>query len=319
MKLTEEQRRLIADLYTKGLSAKEIKEKLNISSLSRVYYTLNKLNVNRTNKYEKERLADGRPSVQSLLSEITKDYVDNKMHIKAIARKYGYDYASIYRCLDKNEILKLRPARKSTVYDEYNDFFTRRDSEALYWFGFFLADGGVVRDSTICLILAEKDRNHLEKFAKLIERPIKNGTNGYGHSNVRVTLYSQKAVDDLKHIGLGCKSSYRFPTDASWLNSVDFWRGVIDGDGCLSLNLRKNGQLEPRLNLVGSFEIVSEFKNFLNRNGIVTKAKVSQRGKIWSFTIGTNKARAASKLLYLDNNGISLERKYKIAQQHTSF
>jgi hypothetical protein len=313
-KSSEEEIQKTAELYRAGNTAKQIMETLQLDNINRVYYNLRKVGVDRDNKYKRDVLFDGRPSVESLLPQIEKDYIENNMHIKAIARKYGYDHACVYRCLQKNGVLDRRPARKTTVYDEYNGCFRRRDPEAMYWFGFFLADGGVVRDTTIALILGEKDREHLKRFAEFIDRPVKEGSNGYGHPNVRTTLYCTEAVEDLKNIGLGTTSPLRFPTDVSWLDDVDFWRGVVDGDGCLAWDKAKQ-PWASRLNLVGSFEIVSEFKNFLNRNGIYTKASILNKGKIWSFTVGTNKARQAAALLYPSTATVYLQRKYDLAQQ----
>ena len=82
------------------------------------------------------------------------------------------ELAAIYG-FAKEELEKIKPKKSQkgvlAKYKEDNsDYFENIDSEdKAYWLGFLFADGSVAKDrDRISVALAEKDKFHIEKFAK---------------------------------------------------------------------------------------------------------------------------------------------------------
>jgi hypothetical protein len=93
-----------------------------------------------------------------------------------------------------------------------------------------------------------------------------------------------------------------------------FWRGVIVGDGYLQC---RNGQNTDRIVLVGSYNLVVQFKAFVETAIPSSVIKIRPHGRIYSAYILASGARAAAKLLY-EGSSIFLERKLKNSQQNIS-
>jgi hypothetical protein len=115
-------------------------------------------------------------------------------------------------------------------------FFDSIDSElTAYWFGFLCADGCVYRSAKQCAVtLAARDRKHLERFARLFERPvwqsvIRDDRTGRDYGRVRCVLSSKHLCASLLDHGL--KDGARpFDYVPHWLLGP-FLRGYFDGDG----------------------------------------------------------------------------------------
>ena len=168
-----------------------------------------------------------------------------------------------------------------------------------------MADGCIYENKVI-LALALKDKNHVEKFQKFLEtsQPVKTYRNGYKTGNyyqAGLSIYSKTLTQKLAKYGVVPNKSKTAKVE-SLENNKHFWRGVIDGDGCIGISERKGF-----IDLVGSKNLVSQFLNYVN-SFTPTKAKVRKNKSIFSVRFTGYIAESIIKNLY-DGSQTYLERK----------
>jgi len=207
-------------------------------------------------------------------------------------------------------------AQRQYPFDER--FFQTIDSERkAYWLGFFTADGNVhEKDCRVALLLARRDRGHVEKFKADLqsEAPIRDGgfqgkrrycPNSY-LAICSITMYA----DLLSHGVVPRKSLVAKPWDGPAELMRHYWRGVFDGDGCL--HRRKDGYWTVML--VGSRWIVGGFADFVKGVTGVNKAPAPARNIFRISYGGTGLPQAIANALYSDST-ISLDRKKALADE----
>jgi hypothetical protein len=86
-----------------------------------------------------------------------------------------------------------------------------------------------------------------------------------------------------------------------------YWRGVIDGDGCIAAK-RKD------ITLVGDYEIVLAFQAFVLAHCPQVKASIFRKGQIYTFNVTGDAARRMLDVLYGDAT-VFLDRKYQLARR----
>ena len=191
-------------------------------------------------------------------------------------------------------------------------FFEKIDTEEkAYWLGFLSADGNIGKDNVVRLELQVRDGLHVVKFANIISLKSQVYRRTNGRSEVGVEPKSVLMVNDLIAQGLrvGDKSITLFPANVSVDLERHYWRGMIDGDGCLSEN-----KGVPTISICGTKEICEGFKEFLVRNNIQTDASILRAESIWSFSVSSKQVLDIAKLLYSGSN-VYLERKIAIFEK----
>lgn len=205
--------------------------------------------------------------------------------------------------------------------DKFKDINTEEDA---YWLGFITADGCIIRDNTLQIKLAEKDRGHLIKFAKYMglddeqtKEILKDGVGGaYTRDNpiVTIKICSVDVVNNSKDKNIFPRKSGReipYVCKSTELEKA-YIRGLIDGDGCLS-----NGE-QDRISLVGSEAICQYVLNFINNNIQQTKTHVLTKDTIYTIIFnGKFLTRKIANFIY-GNSSIYLDRKYKIYKKRYS-
>ena len=206
--------------------------------------------------------------------------------------------------------------------DAFLDFDT--DKTAQYFYGFMLADGNIRRGlDTVSVTVKDTDRDVLDKLCnyvikkgrevKLSETPLDKRT-GKIYKRAAFNFAHKEIIKRLINQGLEpAKSGKEKLPKFDWMNSRDFWRGVVDGDGCLSPNTNT-------ISLIGSIEVVTGFINFLDTNiGLITKRKARiVNGKTLDYAVVaiTGKdAKNTIKFLYEDAH-IYLDRKFELAKKY---
>lgn len=186
------------------------------------------------------------------------------------------------------------------------------EDNAAYWCGFLFADGSIRKDAPVlCLKLSERDIDQIKAFREFMqstngigrETHIKGGTKCY---SVRLSLHSKHLCKRLKQLGL---EHNRIPCEELTTNR-NFWRGTIDGDGCI--------QIKPhnRLILVGSRLFLEKWITYIRRLYPNTVAKVRRDGyrSIHIVQLYGDCCRTVIKELYSDVDTV-LMRKYYKAQE----
>lgn len=216
--------------------------------------------------------------------------------------------------------------RKYNVDDNYFDNINTE--EKAYWLGFLFADGCIHERSgqnRISLVLAIKDKKHLEKFKKAIsfEGPIidyakKSGKFlGLVHSYLRIT--SQKLSDSLSNLGCVPRKSLilKFPKINDDLKH-HFIRGYFDGDGSVFISNEKhwrNKKIFPIIHI--RFSGTESFLKNINQNILMLGSiKKIKNNNINSLEFKRNKkAKLFYNYLY-NNSKVFLERKKEIFEKH---
>jgi len=187
--------------------------------------------------------------------------------------------------------------------------------ESEYWIGFLYADGHILghRGYAVEVGVHTHDKEHLDKFLTFLESNnsiIKDPRGEY----YRVRIGSEKLHNSLMALGFTHNKSVDAVPFESLINSRDFWRGVVDGDGCLHMVLAND---YPMLALCGTKSTIKEFLEFARRNGIQTKAvgSIAAKGRaLWQVSLACNNAIQTAHLLYKDAT-VYLDRKYAIYQE----
>lgn len=233
----------------------------------------------------------------------------NNVKISDMAKYFSVSIPTIQR---KVRIFKQRRiAGGQRRYFLNENYFENIDCEdKAYWLGFMLADGCVKSNSNhVVLNLSSIDESHLSKFINSLDSNYKiskqknEGTFGMS----AVTITSEKLANSLRKKGIIANNKKLFCVDK--LLERHFWRGVVDGDGCIYLGY--NGKC-PQINisLVGMRETVHGFHKFCTEI-IPSNAKIVenfQNKKIDYFGIHGSKALIICEALY-QNANIYLNRK----------
>ncbi len=206
--------------------------------------------------------------------------------------------------------------RVLTLDERYFDVIDTE--EKAYWFGFVTADGCVYRDPThhrLQVRLAWKDKVHLEKLRRALGYGgkvtyVKNGLKG-AYDAAHLAVNSKGLVAALARLGIGPRKAHtvrpcpRVPDE--FLTA--YWRGVLDGDGCISSTKRGAWVVA----LVGSRFVCAGFKAFVEAVVPVHSSVRPCNGSFRVYYGGNESPRRILHLLY-DGAAVYLDRKYKLAQ-----
>ena len=192
--------------------------------------------------------------------------------------------------------------------------FTSNSPETFYWAGFLMADGNVWhskgRQSRTSVSLHIKDRGHLVKFAQFLGMDSEAIYDYSDTKKSKLTIASNRVAKDLAMFGVVPRKSMIAevpPERLDVIHSHDFWRGVVDGDGCIRLAR----STYPTFVLVsGSERFRSQFEDYLKFHdlplGIITQD--------FSYTINGAKCLVVIRGLYM-NASMYLSRKYNKAME----
>lgn len=253
------------------------------------------------------------------LKEIIKRYISGESGT-TISKIMGIPFTTIFDLLRKNGI-KTRPAKESRRlhYCDENIFNDISEGSA-YWAGFIMADGSILerpnRQGRLVIKLAIKDKDHLEKFRKFIKSDyeVKYTTslcsNGVRTDQCYINVHSSKITAALARYGIDQQKSYRGANEIV-TKDVNFWRGVIDGDGTIHVGTSPG---RCRVGLVGNKFLLTQFKEFCDYLGIsYCGPRDEHPKKMFSFWVCGSNAIILCKFLY-ESSRTYLERKYLRAQ-----
>ena len=195
-----------------------------------------------------------------------------------------------------------------------HDAFDVLTPEAAYWLGVMFTDGTINRRTSgqpaIALGLQQRDRGTWSSSAtssapimRLRKSPQSPASSAQAASSSVFTAISRRLADHLDDLG-----RYGPAVDSGLAASRDFWRGCIDGDGCLNVSCGI-----PSLKLFGSEWLLGTFVEFLHSAGLRRSANgrpVNVRPCQSIFAVGTGGMTAVriTRLLYSDAV-VALDRK----------
>lgn len=252
-------------------------------------------------------------------------YLDCEVPIKQIAPQLGMAVGTVHLYLCEAGIQR-RPARGGNPPHALN----RRSFEALtpaslYWLGFLIADGCVTEGHRLSVNIEWKDRELLEKL-RLFLMCEGNPLRREGNRADFACAAGAGMISDLFRHGITPRKSKVAMAGDEVKDSLDFWRGAIDGDGEIYIMNEKLHPKQPdsslgtpRVCFNGSKAMCEQFTDFCARE-VCRRPKVIPVSSIWRAYMNGQDAFHLLDLLYRQTNTTnlvenSLDRKRLIAER----
>lgn len=314
--LPEDQIEKIIKLYKSGLSYVRISDATGIDA-NKVKRTLREKNV----QFRPHKSGD--EIRRSFTEEEEKQIVEmynNKIGITTICKVIKCSPEPVRTLLRKNGI-KLRNAaeahetQKMRINENYFDVIDNQDKA--YILGFLFTDGTNAIIScgrptyAIHITLQEKDAYILERIREKmgLERKVKYMTRKTdGRKYARLEIKNKHMSLRLNELGIVQNKTFvtKFPDYLSDELVPHFIRGVLDGDGCISGNLKG-------VQFAGSHEficgLVEQFEKFFGFTAHIVKIKHSPGISSVSVYKIENRIRLLNWIY--NNADLKLERKYE--------
>lgn len=323
----------ILKLYAEGVGGTTLAKKYKVDKKT-IYNILNRHKVGtrsvESRRENKAATKDGKPRKHRISSrdkEIGSLYnegysikeINQKLAVKEETIRYSLSKQGLYGKGDCS--LKVRMKEKKKIEDPYvfdktlrHDAFDAPTLEGAYWLGMFMADANVYdnrnlktkhnKSIKITLQQARYARYHLETLKEWLQtnRKITDGEHAafgktYEHSVLSWT--SNKMGRRLMELGVVPHKDGRF-IPPTFKDSRDFWRGLVDGAGCVYH--RKKGNIY----LSGTLPIVEEWRDYCERVTGVDCVGLREQPGVWVGTVRfREQAEKIIKELYIrDQNRV---------------
>jgi LAGLIDADG-like domain len=242
-------------------------------------------------------------------AEIIKLYLAGESST-VIGQKCSSNGTQVLRCLKKYGITRRGAAESHRTYIHNEHAFSEIAEESAYWIGFLMADG-CIHNGKVQLTLGHKDAIHVAAFRSFL------GSNHPIHKRPEAStlaIPSRQLIDDLAKYGVVPRKT----ETAKVIGLEDnrhFWRGVIDGDGSVSIYKTRGAIID----LTGSYDLLCQWSDFICEQ-IGVRIKVSRRNgtPVYKAVTSGSSARKLISLLYCPCS-IALQRKLAMAQLIVNF
>jgi len=299
----------VIEEYLSGLSAKAVGRQRGVSHTI-VLRILREHGVQRRKQIQP-------PEVQAAL---VRDYQAGMGSLQ-IAAKHGVNFKAVFAALRRASISARsvgKAIRTCSLNEAAFDIITE---EAAYWIGFLMADGCITdrgHSTYINLMLASKDAGHVEAFQRFLGSNHKIGlekARGFAGSTggSKLSVASKRLAAILARYGVVPRKSHTTKVIGLEHNR-DFWRGVVDGDGWVSIQHPKTlRHAKPCVGLTGSLELLTQFCTFVET---IAPSHVHPHPmhSIFSVSWLGRSALTVVRSLYT-NCTISLPRKWEMAKR----
>jgi len=294
--LTPEQREEIKIKYELGMETRDLTKEYGVSTFS--------IRTSILSLGGKMR-APGTPLVlKEHEVEFAKEMYEAGHSSPDIAAAVGASMGVVLLAIKKKGVKIRTPEERPRKYELNEDAFAEPTRDALYWAGFIAADG-CIYNNQLSISLQTRDIDHLVKFKEFV---------GCGNDPKRendkaaftLKFSSAKMCRDLRKYGITPRKSLTYVPPDFCCESADFWRGMVDGDGCVRVGL--DGK--PTLFLCGSFDAVKGFEKWVKKFS-PTKAKTSTHVNIYQFSVYGRRAIPALNQLHAGNPKYFLDRKFE--------
>lgn len=226
--------------------------------------------------------------------------------MKAIAKALGCSPHCVSLVLRRDGVSLRSRNQYSRSYEADHRYFRSVDNPTqAYWLGFLMADGCVGNDDRVTVRLAVRDADHLEQLRSDLraDHPVRRYS-----AAAEFTITSPMMAIDLARYGVTPRKTLRekLPHLEPSL-APHFWRGMVDGDGCLyrPTHGKQTGRLT--LALCGGLPIVEAFAS-LCRAMTGARAMVYFGDGVWYVRLNGKRAQVVADWLYA-GAGPRLERK----------
>lgn len=224
--------------------------------------------------------------------------------------------------MQEEVIIKKVGTPKKITY--YKDKFLNSYPESVYWFGFLYADGCLIKTKSttyIQLVLSNKDKKMVEKFVSyfeiqntnIIDGYSKDGTSDKKHKQSKIVFSIDEDIEKyLSNFGIVKRKSllnfYPKIINHDEILIKNFIRGYFDGDGGVSVYLKKNNRGNKyseaiSISWLGNEELLlwiqEKLKQYLQEDNL---GKIGNRKSTFGFSIARhNLIKKFYFWLYTDN------------------
>lgn len=248
------------------------------------------------------------------------DYIQH-VSIDEIKRKYKTSWETISKICTEvgvwNQEERLSYQQAKSSYNQRNvknnPFEDLDNRDVQYWLG-MLATDGALSNNRITLSLDSKDDQHIMKFKSFINcnLPVKYIRNKKYNSSMCAFQFRSKPVFDYLH-SIGITVNKSFTLDLKIPITWDLLRGIIDGDGSITIFKSKKGKSFCAIDIsTVSKKFAFQLHDFINDNNINCKLYFYGNQYIITVRNFTNCKMLVEKLY--NNADTYLERKYLKAQ-----
>ena len=259
--------------------------------------------------------------------KLCEEYINNNFSQKELAEKYNFTQSGISKLLIRYNVIRDSNIKSNKQLNNLikcnENYFETIDTPAKsYWLGFISGDGRVDEDDNSLIIgLAIKDKSHLEKFIldldsehSIYEKHTTLKKTSKTYEGCVLKVVRPKIISDLvKHNVTQNKSKeLSIPETIPDELIKDFIRGIMDSDGCISID-KENRISISYLTSVKSFS--EEIKEFLIKNCGVTNNRILNRPGCFEVRwTSINEVKRIFEFLY--STGPWLDRKYNLAKNY---
>lgn len=299
-KVSESDEKAILDIYSSGFTTDKTASIVGFSQKT-VSNILLKNNIP-TRRYEPRKVKENEHD------EIVRQYEEGSS-LSKIARSKNVSHGVISKIAKKCGINKRSNSEARREYAIEDNVFSSMTEDSEYWLGFIGADGNLFND-VLTIGLQEADLTHIHKFQLFCgsNHPVKTDKNG-----CKIISISNKPISqDLKKNGITPNKSKTFTPTDYLSRSTSFWRGMIDGDGCIHI---AKGTNRPILSLTsGSMGCMNAFEAWVkDRCDTLATVRTKECGNFVFSLVGANAIKIMNEL-YGKPHKYSLDRKYEKAK-----
>lgn len=222
--------------------------------------------------------------------------------------------------------MKIRLQQSAITLPTNTEFFFKESDELSYFLGLFTADGYLTKDNKIGIQLQEQDLSILLKISHLIygknmvkkieKREDKSVNTGVQY---RLCFTNHCVLRLLKEYGYTTQKTIDAKVPPHLIFNHHFWRGMIDGDGCITKF--PNFIVE----LIGTKDVIGAFVQFCNSINLGIGRNESRLGRdkynipMYGFRLNGTEAVLFCKCIYTDKGNMFIERKYKRFTDYLEF
>jgi len=241
---------------------------------------------------------------KSQYPDLLKDYYSG-MSSSDIAKKHGLDPAVIVVTLHRAGCVFRDNSEHHQTYKLDHSVFENKNEDLMYWLGFIASDGNI-HDNCLNITTHSDDAYHLQSFLDFCKSThlVRKNKNENTH---RIDIRNRKLAGMLIELGITKNKSLTFSPTKEMCESNSFWRGMIDGDGCIQVEKTRG----ISLNLCsGSIDCIKAFEQWV-KSKTDSLANAYKAPSAYYFRVNGKHAVKIVNELYGGNPKYALNRKYE--------
>lgn len=293
---------VVIDLFNKGMLRKDIAEHLGLKPHA-LSLQMKKCGFSFTR-------ASYRLTTEQM-SELSERYTGGES-VPSICKELPCSEDTAFYLLRKMGV-EIKTSEQIKFYKGYTineDAFSDVNEEACaYFYGWLLTDGCLSKKS-ISIELSSKDeeilqglKGYLKSSNNIRRRSREDKRTGNTYHQSSFSFSHTPILERLQFFGLTPRKSLLESCPEVFARNRHFWRGVVEGDGCISKTSNK-------LEICGGLELVQGFVTFCSEICPEYKPKIKMNGKMHVGYICTKgQVKAVLDEIYRDCN-------YKLSRKH---